>query len=70
EFNCRLLAAGLAPTITEQSLAQRRCHATSRSRRDQIGANKERLDIIRDYSRRMEETMRLTHSTGAGVRAA
>jgi glycosyltransferase involved in cell wall biosynthesis len=69
EFNCRLLAAGLTPTVTEQSLAQRRRHATSRSHRDQIGANKERLDVIHDYTHRLSDSIRVTPAN-TGVRAA
>lgn len=70
EFNCRLLEAGLTPTITAQDLAQRRRHATSGSRRDQIGANKERMDVISDYNHRLNTPIRVTPAAKTGARAA
>lgn len=46
EINCRLMAAGLTPTRFDQTIAQRRIHATSMSARDPLGRRHEESRVV------------------------
>jgi len=55
EFDCRLLAAGLRPTILDATIAHRRRHAMSMTARDPLAARREQLEVTRLYARRLAD---------------